>query len=114
MPSCSRHSKLRPATKGDIGGADIALDHRVDTRLQRADRRNAGAILVAQRQMEQQILYGANAELFQLFRQARADPANSGDGNLIEREGSAQGHRKFKPVAAGHNRIAWLTTSTAR
>ena len=73
------------ARKHDIGGAHLPFDHGIGAWLQRADRRDAGAILVAQRQMKQQILHGVDTEPGEFLGQARSHAVQRGDRDAVER-----------------------------
>ena len=77
-------TKEERVTLAQFRGAHLALDYRVHARLQGADRSHAGAVLVAQRQVEQQILHGENIERREFFRQPRPDTAQLRDRDLIE------------------------------
>ena len=85
----------RPAAETALDRFDRAFDLRRQTRLQHADRREFGAVLVLPRQMEPQVLQGHEAARGKLFGDDVADTAEPGQrlrGDVIDR------------VAAGHAR----------
>jgi hypothetical protein len=66
-PQCQRtgaitdaHQQSPPAAKTHLGQVHHPLDHGLVARAQRTHRRQAGAILIAQRQMKQDILHRAD------------------------------------------------------
>ncbi len=71
--------QLPLAAEHDLGQLDLSFHHRAIARPQRADRHDTRAILVAQRQQEQQILNREDAELRQLVGQRIADTLERGD-----------------------------------
>ena len=85
----------RPAAETPLDRFDSAFDLRRQTRLQHADRREFGAVLVLPRQMKPQILQGHEATRGQLFGNDLTNAAEPGQrlrGDVINR------------VAAGHAR----------
>ena len=57
-----------------------------------ADGREPGAVLVAQRQVEQQVLHGAQADARERGREARAHAPQARDRSLVERQRRARRH----------------------
>jgi len=60
-PSAIRRAG-RAAPEHHLGELHLALDHGPVARAQRADRDDARAVLVTQRQVEEHVLHGAQAE----------------------------------------------------
>ena len=72
------HQQRAPAPEDDLGELHLALDDRAVAGAQRADRHDARAVLVAQRQVEQHVLHRAQAEPFaSVVGERRADAAQA-------------------------------------
>src|SRR5262249_49496076 len=67
--------QLPAAAVGDLGQLDLALDGGARADLERAEWRDARAVLVAQRQEEQQVRDARDAETREALGECRADPA---------------------------------------
>ena len=79
------HEQRATATDDDVGDDDLARDDRLGTGLQRPDRRQPGAVLVAEREMEQDVLRAPDAEPFELRGHRRAHTAKGRDRYRVER-----------------------------
>ncbi len=77
--------QLAAAAKRDFAELHLAFDDRALADSQRADRHDARAVFVAQRQQEQQILHCRDAELRQLLGERLADAAQRRDGAQLRR-----------------------------
>lgn len=87
------------ATAGHFAAHYFRLDLRLCAGLQTPDRGEAGAILIAQRQMQQYIHDGADAQPEQAIRQFRPDAFQGGDGRWIRhRRGSQLGDQTRTPI----------------
>ena len=75
--------QLPPLAIRHLGELDLPFHGRARAGGQRADRPHAGAVLVAQRQHEEQVLDLCDAETLQAFGECRADPAQGGDRPLL-------------------------------
>src|SRR5690606_13451773 len=78
------HQQAASATHDDIGAGHDAFDHRILAWTQRTDRYHAGAILVAQRQVEEDVLQGFQADLRKLFGQRCTDALERRDRNYSQ------------------------------
>ncbi|MNF62122.1 hypothetical protein D3C84_437940 [compost metagenome] len=76
------HYQAAPPAHDHVGTADGAFDHGVLSRAQVANRDHAGAVLVAQRQMEQDVLQVLQADLGQLFGHGLADTLECRDRHV--------------------------------
>ena len=92
--------QLSAAAERHLGELHLALDDGALANAQRADRRDAGAILVAQRQQEQQILDRADAELRELRRRAHPRRRAVRDGSH-----AASGHLRGLRYDSGWQRL---------
>src|SRR5688500_14255477 len=79
--------QLSATAKRNFGELYLAFDDRAITRAQRAHRHDPGAVLVAQRQKEQQILNRRNTELLEARSQRLAHAFQRGDGAKLGRSG---------------------------
>ncbi len=73
-----------PAAGGDGGVEDLALDHGLAPRLQIEQRCQPGAILVAQRQVEEQILHRADPELAEPLGDPWTHAVQPVDGQVVQ------------------------------
>ena len=67
------HQQITPAAIGNFGEQNLAADKAARPGDERTDAHELRAILVAQRQQEQQVLDALQAELLELLGQRRAD-----------------------------------------
>ena len=74
-----RLTELAAAAEDDLGELHLALDRGARAGLERADRRQVRAVLVAQRQQEQQVLGAPHPETLEARGERGADPAQRGD-----------------------------------
>src|SRR5690606_5617262 len=94
------HKQRAAAAERDVGELDDALDDCVVAMMQRADRRDARAVLVARGEVEQQVLHGFDAEPRELLGDGRADAAELG-----QRQRGGVRHRQ--------PRVSTMTASTS-
>lgn len=93
------------AAEYDIGAQYLAFDDGLDARAQGGDGCNPGAVLVAQGQVEQQILDAVDADPRQAGGKLGADAAQCGDGGRRTRirragAGSAVRFQTSRPMAS--------------
>ncbi len=72
-----------PSTELDFAQLHFPLDDRLIARTKAADGHHSGAILVAQWQMEQQILQVGDPEVLEFFGHARSDPLERTDRDSL-------------------------------
>ena len=95
--------QLPTTTEGDLGELYLALHHAAGAADEAADRQYAGAVFVARRQHEEEILHLFDAEDGQARSERLADAAQCGDGSLLARlahRGSLIAHRSRAARAA--------------
>ncbi|MNN41748.1 hypothetical protein D3C81_1558860 [compost metagenome] len=108
------HQQAAALAHDHVGADHHALNHRVLSRAQCADRYDAGAVLVAQRQVEEDVLQVFQANPRELFFQRRADALQRRDRDIrqLRHAGSAS------PLTVGRateqRRIESASTSMAR
>ncbi|MCY1289376.1 hypothetical protein D9M70_384660 [compost metagenome] len=108
------HQQAAALAHHHLGAADHALDHRVLPRAQGAYGCDAGAVLIAQRQVEEDVLQVLQADAGELFLQRRADALERRDRDLrqLRHAGSAS------PLTVGRateqRRMESASTSMAR
>ena len=76
-----------------IRGCDLSLHHDRSPGARRADRRQTRSILVAQRQMKEQVLNAANAQTSELFRERASHAAERSD--RVGQRGAVFGMRSW-------------------
>jgi len=89
------HHQSATAPEHYLRDFNHALDLRFTPEAQRTYRRQAGAVLVAQRQMKQEVADACDAQLGQVLGDFLADAIQARDG-LIQRDGA--GHRARFPL----------------
>src|SRR3989344_6200111 len=72
--------KAAPPAKNHVGQLDFAHDHRLHAGSQTADGRDAGAVLIAEGKMKQDVLHRAQAEALELLRELGTDAFEGGYG----------------------------------
>ncbi|MNZ79083.1 hypothetical protein D3C78_976770 [compost metagenome] len=111
------HQQAAPAAEDDVGAAHHAFHHRIAAGAQGADRRHVGAVLVAQRQVEQHVLQGFQADLGQFLGQRRADALQRGDGDARQFGHAGCAASALSAACGGwvaeHRRTASTSTSMA-
>ena len=83
VPSAMPHEQRAAPAEHDLGQLDLAFDDGAIAVAQRADRHDARAVLVAQRQVEQHVLHGAQAERAERCGQRGPDAAQRRDRPLV-------------------------------
>ena len=74
------HHQAATPTINNVGEFDFAGDHRLHARAQPPDGRDAGAVLIAMRQVEQHVLDRGEAETRELFPDLRPNAFQNGNG----------------------------------
>src|SRR5690606_2071812 len=102
-----RDPQHRPVTEAPIDGLHRALDLDGNPRLQSADRRDPGAVLVLAWQLQPQILERRQATSGQLFADLRPDALQDADRSLADRR-----QRGCGSVGAGHQSMARMASTS--
>ena len=120
------HQQAAAAAHGHVGAGHHALDHRVLPRAQGADGGDAGAVLVTQRQVEQNVLQGFQADLGEFLGQRVTHALQRGDRDLGQLGhagraspcGRATEHRRIESastsMALGRGKLARQAMATVR
>ena len=106
--------ELAAAAVGDLGELDLALDRGTRSALERADGGELRAILVTQRQHEQQIRHAPDGKTRQALGERRAHAAERGDWAVLGSLGRGRPALRPWPGAQGRCRTHSISTCAPR
>ncbi|MCY1213965.1 hypothetical protein D9M69_227340 [compost metagenome] len=108
------HQQAAAAAHDDIGAGDNAFHHRVLAGAQLTDGGDAGAVLIAGGQVEEDVLQVFQAHLGELFRQGGAHALEYGDRDLRQFGHAGCGSPWVVGWATEQRRMESASTSMAR
>ncbi|MCY1343326.1 hypothetical protein D9M69_293410 [compost metagenome] len=108
------HQQAAPTAHDHVRAGHDAFDHRILPRTQFANGGDAGAVLVARGQVEEDVLQVFQADLGELFRQRRAHALERGDRDLGQFGHAGCGSPWVCGWATEQRRMESASTSMAR